>query len=133
MRLVMHTAYTVIRKQNVSTVKYNANLPPSACFFFLLLFPIFTVNSDNPKWPNHSFLCRNSLSHHFFPELFSYVYIESPNPIKPRKFHIPSPKPHQQKAPTPKTQNKTPTPKPQTTINEQNLEKFIKNNPGKKI
>ena len=79
---------------------------------------------------NISYLNRGTI---FFPGLFFYVYIESPKPIKPRKLHTPSPKPHQLKAPTPKAQSKTPTPKPQTTINEQNLEKFIKNNPGKKI
>ena len=44
----------------------------------------------------------------FFPGLFFYVYIGSPNP-----------KTHQLKTLTPKTQSKTPTLKPQTTINEQ--------------
>ena len=50
----------------------------------------------------------------FFPGLFFNVYIEIPNPKKPRRPHTTGPKPQQLKAPTPKTQNKTPTPKPPT-------------------
>ena len=64
---------------------------------------------------SHNYAYRTFL----FPGLFLYVYIESPNSIKPRKPHIPSPKSPQLKTPTQKTQSKTQTPKPQTTINEQ--------------
>ena len=66
--------------------------------------------------------------------------MESPNPKKPRMPHTTSPKPHQLKTTTPKTQYKTSTPKPQTTINEpkqgvlgQNKKKMVKNNPVKNI
>ena len=46
----------------------------------------------------------------FFPGLFLYVYIKSPNPKWPCTT---GPKPHQLKTPAPETQFKTPTPKPQ--------------------
>ena len=55
------------------------------------------------------------IMHHFFPGLFFYVYIESPNPLKPRKPHTTIPKPYQLKTPI-----QDPTPKTETTINEQN-------------
>ena len=59
----------------------------------------------------------------FFPVLFFHVYVESPDPKKPRRPHTTVPKPHQLKRPTLKTQLKTPKPQPQTTISEQKREK----------
>ena len=46
----------------------------------------------------------------YFPGLFLYVYIENPNPKNPTMPRTTGPKPHRQKALTPKTQSKTPTP-----------------------
>ena len=50
----------------------------------------------------------------FFPRVILLCLYREPKPKKPRRPHTTGPKPHQLKAPTPKTQNKTPTPKPQT-------------------
>ena len=55
--------------------------------------------------------CLNCAAPFFFPGLFFYVYIESPNPKNPEG---PTPQAQQLKTLTPKTQYKTPTPKPQT-------------------
>ena len=49
----------------------------------------------------------------FFPGLFFYVYIESPNPKKPRRPHTTGTKPYQLKSLPPKNQSETQTPKPQ--------------------
>ena len=49
----------------------------------------------------------------FFPKLFFYVYIESPNPKEPGRPHTTGPKPNQLNTPTPKTQSKTPYIKPE--------------------
>ena len=49
----------------------------------------------------------------FFPGLFFYVYIESPNP-KTQKAPHHRPQTPSTENPNPKTQYKTPTPKPQT-------------------
>ena len=49
-----------------------------------------------------------------FPRVILLCLYREPKPKKPRRPHTTGPKPHQLKAPTPKTQNKTPTPKPQT-------------------
>ena len=50
----------------------------------------------------------------FFPGLFFYVYIESPNPKNPEGPTPQAPNPINWKPQPKKTQNKTPTPKPQT-------------------
>ena len=97
----------------LSIVQSNSLPISELSSFFILLF------SSCPLFTNVVF-GKNELIqwHHFFPGLFFYVYIESPNQKKPRRPHTTGPKPHQLKIPTPTTQNKTP--KPQTTINEQN-------------
>ena len=46
----------------------------------------------------------------FFPGIFFCVYIESPNPKKPRRPHTKGSNPHQLKTPASKTQSKPPTP-----------------------
>ena len=61
-----------------------------------------------------------------FPGFFFYVYIESPNPKEPRR-------PQTTATENPNLKNPIQDPNPQTTINEQNWEKIIENNPGKKI
>ena len=72
----------------------------------------------------------------FFPGLFFYVYLDSPNPNHSRKPHTTGPKPYQLKTPTPKSQSKPPTPKPwpQNHHNGAKMrKKSINNKPGKEI
>ena len=58
--------------------------------------------------------------------------METPNP-KDQKAPLHRPQTTSTENPIPKNLIQDPNPKPQTTINEQNQEKRVKNNPGKLI
>ena len=73
----------------------------------------FGTLCDGKGWILHATACTMlRMAPFLFPGLFFYVYVKSPNPKKPRRLNTTSPKPHQLKTPTPKSQFKTPTPEP---------------------
>ena len=113
---VTHTPGSVPSSLRGSQVTTPASLPYTAGLHTPSLTPGLTPNSGSlsSKGTDWSVSIAAVWDAPFFPGLLFYVYIESPNQKKPRRPQTTGPKPHQLKAPSPKTQNKTPTPKPQT-------------------